>query len=61
MPRRIRCPINPDTKGKFECQDCKFRDTCIEDVLDDLQKSFVESAAKTGKRIGKLLKERRGI
>ena len=61
MARRIRCPINPKTKEKFECQDCKFRDACIEDILDDLQKSFIGKAAEAGKDIGKLLKERKGI
>ena len=61
MPRQIRCPINPKTKEKFECKDCKYRDTCIQDILDDLQQDFAKSAAKAGKNIGKLLKERRGI
>ena len=61
MSRRIRCPINPETKEKFECQDCKFRDACIEDILNDLQYKFIKNAAKAGKDIGKLLKERRGI
>ena len=59
--RKITCPINPKTKEKFECSDCKFRDTCIEDILNDLQQLFIEGAAKAGKDIGKLLKERRGI
>uniref|UniRef100_A0A6M3LPI3 Uncharacterized protein n=1 Tax=viral metagenome TaxID=1070528 RepID=A0A6M3LPI3_9ZZZZ len=61
MPKRIKCPINPKTKEKFECQDCKFRDACIEDILNDLQQKFINSAAKAGRGIGKLLKERRGI
>jgi len=59
--KKIICPINPKTKTKFECGDCKFRDTCIEDILNDLQQSFIKRAAKAGKDIGKLLKERRGI
>jgi len=59
--KKIICPINTKTKEKFECQDCKFRDACIEDILNDLQKSFIRRAAKAGKDIGKLLKERRGI
>ncbi len=59
--RKITCPINARTKEKFECEDCKFRDTCIEDILNDLQESFIKSAAKAGKGIGKLLKKRRGI
>ncbi len=61
MARRIRCPINSKTKENFECKDCKFRDTCIQDVLDDLQQDFIKCAARAGKNIGKLLKERRGI
>jgi len=61
MSRRIRCPINPKTKEKYECKDCKFRDACIEDILNDLQQSFIKRAAKAGKAIGKLLKERRGL
>uniref|UniRef100_A0A6M3LH42 Uncharacterized protein n=1 Tax=viral metagenome TaxID=1070528 RepID=A0A6M3LH42_9ZZZZ len=59
--KKITCPINPKTKEKFECKDCKFRDACIEDALNDLQQDFIKSAAKAGKNIGKLLKERRGI
>uniref|UniRef100_A0A6M3KHQ2 Uncharacterized protein n=2 Tax=viral metagenome TaxID=1070528 RepID=A0A6M3KHQ2_9ZZZZ len=55
------CPINPQTKEKYECSDCKFRDACIEDILNDLQQSFIKKAAKVGKDIGKLLKERKGI
>ena len=61
MSKRIRCPINPKTKEKFECKDCKFRDACIEDILDDLQQVFVKGAASAGRKIGKLLKERRGL
>uniref|UniRef100_A0A6M3JT85 Uncharacterized protein n=1 Tax=viral metagenome TaxID=1070528 RepID=A0A6M3JT85_9ZZZZ len=59
--KKIICPINLKTKEKFECKDCKFRDACIEDILDDLQQLFIKGAAKAGKNIGKLLKERRGI
>lgn len=61
MARQIRCPINPKTKEKFECNDCKFRDDCIEDILDDLQQVFVKGVARAGKKIGKLLRERRGL
>ncbi len=61
MPRRIKCPINPKTRGKFECQDCKFRDDCIEDILNDLLESFVKKAAKAGRDIGELLQEKRGL
>uniref|UniRef100_A0A6H2A5R1 Uncharacterized protein n=1 Tax=viral metagenome TaxID=1070528 RepID=A0A6H2A5R1_9ZZZZ len=59
--KKIICPINPKTKEKFECKDCKFRDVCIEDILNDLQQKFIKDAAKAGKDIGKLLKEKRGI
>ena len=59
--KKIICPINLKTKEKFECNDCRFRDACIEDILDDLQKLFIEGAAKAGRDIGKLLRERRGI
>lgn len=59
--KKIVCPINPQTKKKFECEDCKFRNDCIEDRLDNLQQSFMKKAAKTGKDIGKLLKEKGGI
>ena len=59
--RKAICPINSKTKEKYECKDCKYRDACIEDILDDLQQSFIKRAAKAGKDIGKLLKERRGI
>ena len=61
MPRRIICPINKQTKEKFECADCKFRDDCIEDILNEMEDSFIQLAAKAGKKISKLLKERRGI
>jgi len=61
MPKRIKCPINPKTKEKFECQDCKFRDTCIEDIYDEQCQKNMRGWAKTEQRIGKLLKEKRGI
>ena len=61
MPRRSRCPINPKPKEIFECQDCIYKDTCIQDILDDLQQDFAKKAAKVGKDIGKLLKEKGGI
>mgnify|MGYP001594940170 CR=1 FL=1 len=61
MPKHIRCPINPETKGKFECEDCKFRNACIEDIFNDLQQKFIKDTAKVGKKIAKLLKEKRGI
>ena len=61
MPRQIKCPINPKTKEKFECHDCKYMDNCIRDILSDLEEDFAKRAAKAGKDIGKLLKERRGI
>ena len=59
--KKIVCPINSKTKAKHECVDCKFRDDCIQDILDDLQRLFSSNAAKAGKDIGNLLKERRGI
>lgn len=59
--KKIVCPINPKTKEKFECQDCKFKNMCIEDILSDLQQLFIKGAARAGRDIGKLLKERRGI
>ena len=59
--KKIRCPINPKTKEKFECQDCKFCDACIEDILSDLQQSIIKKTANAGRKIGKLLKEKRGI
>ena len=58
---KIICPINSKTKEEFECKDCKYRFACIEDILNDLQQVFIKGAAKAGKDIGKLLKERRGI
>ena len=61
MTRRIRCPINSKTKERFECNDCKYRDACIEDILDSLQRDFIEKVAKVGKKLGKLLEERKGI
>jgi len=59
--KKIVCPINPNTQKKYECQDCKFQDACIEDILNDLQQDFINKAAKAGRNIGKLLKERRGL
>lgn len=59
--KKIICPINPKTKEKFECQDCKFRDVCIEDVYDEQGQKNMRGWAKIEKGIGKLLKERRGI
>lgn len=59
--KKITCPINLKTREKFECKDCKYRDKCIEDILNDLQQLFIKGAAKAGKDIGNLLKERRGI
>ena len=59
--RKIICPINPKPKERFECKDCKFKDACIEDILNDMQKLFIKKAAKAAKDIGNLLKERRGL
>ncbi len=59
--KKITCPINPKTTKKYECQDCKYRDACIEDILNDLQDSIMRKVAKSAKRIGRLLKERRGL
>ena len=61
MSKRIRCPINPKTKEKFECKDCKFRDTCIEDILDDARYKSMKIYARADEKIAKLLKEKRGI
>ena len=59
--KKIICPINPKTKEKFECQDCKYQDACIQDRCDDFEEYVIKEAAKLGKKITKLLKERRGI
>ena len=59
--KKIVCPINPKTKEKFECADCPYRDSCIEDILNDAQQKSMEIYAKAGEKIAKLLKERRGI
>jgi len=59
--KKIICPINPKTKEKFECKDCPYRDACIEDILNDAQEKSMKMFAKAGKKIAKLLKERRGI
>jgi len=61
MPRKIICPINPKAKEKFECQDCSLRDDCIQDLCDDFEEDVVKGAAKLGRKIAKVLKERRGI
>jgi len=59
--RKITCPINPKTEEKFECSDCPYKDACIEDILDDARQESMRAYAKADKKIGKLLKERRGI
>ena len=59
--KKIICPINSKTKKKFECEDCKFKDACIEDILNDYQQDCIRGAAKAGRKIAKLLKEKRGI
>ena len=59
--RKITCPINLKTKEKFECNDCPYKDACIEDILDDARQESMRAYAKADKKIGKLLKERRGI
>ena len=61
MPRQVRCPINPKTKEKFECQDCLIKDACVQDMCDDYGELVVKEAAKLGRKIAKLLKERGGI
>ncbi len=59
--KKIICPINPKTKEKFECIDCPIRDACIQDMCDDYELYVMKGAAKLGRKITKLLKERRGI
>jgi len=59
--KKIICPINPRTKEKFECRDCKLREACIEDICSDYEKYVIKGAARLGRRITKVLKERRGI
>jgi len=59
--KKIICPINPQTKEKFECKDCKFKDACIEDILDDARYKSMKIYATADRKIAKLLKERRGI
>ncbi len=61
MSRKIKCPINQKTKEKYECKDCKLQDDCIEDILNDFQQDCIKGAAKVGKQIAKILKEKRGI
>ena len=61
MSRKIKCPINPKTKAKFECFDCPLKNDCIQDRCDDFEDIVIEEAAKLGKWITKLLIERRGI
>ena len=58
---RNKCPINPETKEKFECYDCPYKDSCIEDILNDAQQKSIEAFAKANKKIAELLKERRVI
>jgi len=59
--KKIICPINPKTKEIFECADCLYKDTCIEDVLNYAQQKSMKAFAKAGKRIAELLKEKRGV
>uniref|UniRef100_A0A6M3LHY3 Uncharacterized protein n=1 Tax=viral metagenome TaxID=1070528 RepID=A0A6M3LHY3_9ZZZZ len=59
--KKIVCPINPKTKEKFECQDCKCRDACIEDIYDDQREKNMRGWARTERNIEKLLKEKRGV
>jgi len=59
MARQIKCPINPKTKEKFECQDCRLRDSCIEDIYDEQLQKNMRGWARVEKRIKKLLKEKR--
>ena len=59
--KKIICPINPKTKEKYECQDCPVKDACIEDMCSDFEKDVIRKAGKLGRKIGKLLKERRWI
>jgi hypothetical protein len=59
--KKIVCPINPKSKEKFECLDCPIRDSCIEDMCNDFEESVISRAAKLGKQITSLFKEKRGI
>uniref|UniRef100_A0A6H2A466 Transposase n=1 Tax=viral metagenome TaxID=1070528 RepID=A0A6H2A466_9ZZZZ len=59
--KKITCPMNPKTKERLECNDCPLRDDCIQDLCDDFEEYVIKAAAKLGKKITKLLKEKRGI
>ena len=59
--KKIICPINPKTKRKFECEDCKFKDNCIEDILNDAHYKNMKVYARADEKIRELLKERKGI
>ena len=61
MVKKIICPINPETKEKFECIDCPYKKACIEDILDDARQDSMKAYAKADKKIAKLLKERKRI
>ena len=61
MPKRIRCPINPRTKEKLECIDCKYNDDCIADICDDFGENVLKLAARLDKRIIKTIRGRRNI
>ena len=53
--------MNAKTKAKFECIDCSFKQTCIQDIYDDAGQKSMKIWAKADKKIAELLKAKRGI
>jgi hypothetical protein len=53
--KRITCPFNEKEKSVNQCRTCKYRDDCIEDILNDLTELFKQKAAEKAKQIGEII------
>lgn len=51
------CPIPRDKKTKNQCRNCEYRDTCLEDILNDLQRLIMKETGETIKKIRSVIKE----
>lgn len=54
--KRIVCPFNESEKSANQCKTCKYRDDCIEDILDDLVEITKQNAAEKAKQIGDIIR-----
>lgn len=53
------CPLAEKKRGKAECENCRYKENCIEDILSDFVDKVMELLGETVKEIRRIVKERK--